>query len=364
MKLFKEPIKNVVLMTTGIIKMSFYADEGLDNMPNLFVYGQEKAKKTLWCCMMAFAGFNVTLFDADDGALIIKARKPDGSFLIPLEIQKRIGVINLVQRDGHIPSQIFLAAFLRPGGQFIWDLVDRVCVMAHNMNPEHDHLAVDASKLTTNDFPVMDSFSAIARDMSEMYAKENRIDMFDAKKTEWDGYGWEGRYLTLYVKRWKTLRCPKAIIGHATVYEKRAKDGKTIISQETQPISSSGPHAKTLAKDFSDVLYFTRASETAYFINTGGAGDRVGGCRSIPPQNFQWDNLPPWSFTENAGIIGDMNKQSEAFVYYAKGVKPANAPVQQVGLLGSPKLATQTDALKVLSAAGQTNNPLAALMKK
>ncbi len=344
--------------------MSFYADEGLDNMPNLFCYGQEKAKKTLWCVMMAMKGFNVTLFDADDGALIIKARDAKGNFLIPVEIQKRIGVINLVQRDGHIPAAIFLAAFLRPGGQFIWDLVDRVCVLPHNMNPEHDHIAVDATKLCVNDFPVMDSWSAIARDVSEMYAKENKIDQFDAKKTDWDGYGWEGRMLTLYLKRWKTLRCPKAVIGHATVYEKRAKDQKTIISQETQPISCSGPHAKTLAKDFSDVLYFTRASETAYFINTGGDKDRVGGCRSIAPQNFGWEQLPPWYFTESAGIIGDMNKQSEAFVHYPKGQKPASAPVQQVGLLQAKPAAAQTEAPKVLSALGKPGNPLAALMKK
>lgn len=343
--------------------MGFYADQGVDNMPNLFVYGQEKTKKTLWCAQMARQGFNVTIFDGDDGALILKAKNPDGSPLIPLEIQARIGVINLVNKNDDFPFPVFLAQFLRPGNVFMWDLKARVTVLEHNMNPEHDHLLVNPGKLSTNDFPVLDSWSALAKDVSGVYALNNRIDVFDAKKTEWDGYGWEGRSLTTYLGRWKTLRCPKAVIGHATVYEKRSKDGKTVISQDTQPISSSGPHAKQLAKDFSDILYFTRMSETAYFINTGGTGDRVGGCRSIPPMNYGWDALPPWKFTDNAGIKGDMTHKSEAFVYYPAGTKPEKVPANQTGIL--PVAATPVSQPKVLSApVGEKPNPLAALLKK
>lgn len=332
---------------------SFYADEieKQERFARLFLYGQEKSKKTWWAALAAATGFNVTFLDTDDGALIMRN--------VPKAIAARVGVINLTQTRDKIVSTKFLAQFLRPGNSFVWDL-DAKCTVLGLRDPNHAHLVVDANKLTENDVIVLDSYSALVTDTKHEYAKEHKIDLADAERTDWDGYGYEGTFLSWIIKRLKTLPCHVIVIGHETVYEKRSKDQKTILSQTMQPISSSGPHAKTLGKDFTDILYFQRLSDAAFYINTGGDKDRIGGGRLMPPANYKWEDLLPAQFLEATGSKGDPTKKSEAFVYYPPGTIPdtvTNTP--KVGLATTQSL-TKPDAPKVLPATPASGSSLLA----
>lgn len=341
--------------------MSFYATNLDDKFPRIFAFGQEKAKKTWWAMKAAEKGFNVVVLDGDGGSHI--------AINLPTDARGRIGVVDLTQTNSNIPFPQFLAMFLRENNSFVWDLQDKRAVLGKK-DPTHAHLLIDANKLTQNDWVVVDSHTAAAVDVRHQYAKDHRIDMTDGKKTEWDGYGFEGNFLTWYITRLKTLNCPVTVIGHETVYEKRAKDQKTILSQKTQPISSSGPHATTLGKNFTDILYFQRMSDAAFYIHTGGTEDRVGGGRLMKPQNMKWDDCPPWLFTEALGIKPDPNIKSEAFVYYAPGEIPdAVNSTPKIGLtpIMVSSIVTKPEAPKVLLAVpaeGTKPNPLAALMKK
>lgn len=339
--------------------MSFYANEIEQHgrFARIFAYGQEKSKKTWWACKAAEAGFNVTLLDGDAGALITRN--------LSAKARERIGIINLVQERTRTVFPEFIAQFLRPENKFVWDLEAKKTNIGLK-DPEHSHIIVDASKLTGNDVVIIDSWSALAVDVRQKYANEHNIDLSDAERTDWDGYGFEGNFLTWTVTRLKALNCHVIVIGHETVYEKRDKDGKKILSQTTQPISSSGPHAKTLGKNFDDILYFQRASDTAFFIHTGGEKDRVGGGRLMAPANYKWEDLPPSRYLEATGAKGDFEKQSDAFVYYGPFNFPAN-------INAAPKIGvTQTVApihaeQKVVSAtppAGTSISLLSSLGKK
>lgn len=138
------------------------------------------------------------------------------------------------------------------------------------------------------------------------------------------------------------------MIGHQTVYEKRAADGKTIISSKTVPVSSSNNHAMALTKNFNEVLYFQSLGGTTFKISASGGADLVAGSRVLEPSMYDWNKCPPSFIFNRLGIVAPENPEpNEAFRWYAAGDAPEIVR-PNIGLTASPKLeagnATQISA--------------------
>lgn len=270
----------------------------LNKFGRIFAYGVEKSKKTWWACRAAEAGYNVLLLDGDDGAHIVQQ--------LPMEARRRILIVDVVNTTTRAVFTAFLAMFCRPGNKFVWDEQTKAASPVMR-DTTHSFIEFDASKFGDNDVIILDSWTALAFSTRFQYALEHKIDMTKADRTDWDGFGFEDRFLDYIVNFIHTVPCHVIVIGHSTIYEKRSKDQKTVVSQTTQPISSTGPNAKKLGKHFADILYFEKYGDQIQ-INTAGDTDRVGGSRNIAPSRIKWEDLAPQDIFAKLGYKGDPSK--------------------------------------------------------
>lgn len=256
------------------------------------IYGKAKSKKTWWTLRAAEAGFNVILFDGDKGAHIISQ--------IAKEHRKRILVVDVNDKLDEAVFAKFVTMLCRPKNTFYWDEQAKAAAPGLKRG-DHSFIHFDPQLFTTNDVVILDSWTQLAASMRFQYAIENKIDMTDAQKVEWDGYSFEGRFLDYALNYLHGLPCHFFVVGHEGKHEKRSKDGKTILSSDIVPISSSGPHGAKLAKHFSDVLYFERVSETKVQIKVSGDFNRDGGSRLMPPGTHNWDDFSPQKLFDIVG---------------------------------------------------------------
>jgi hypothetical protein len=257
------------------------------------VYGLPKTRKTAWSLRCASAGFNVIYLEGDDqGGLAINQ--------IPAKDHHRVQIIPLAMTNDRTVFAPFMAQFLRPNATFTWDEQAKQS-KAFGHDPTHGHYRIAPKLLTPNDVLVIDGWKALSESSMFQFAQENEIDLSDAEKVDWDGYNYQGNFLNWVLARLHSLECHVIVIGHATIYEKwdrRDKKNPTLIEQRIQLVSSSGPHAKKLASEFTDVLYFTRISSETVKIDTGGDKDRDGGSRLFPPAKYDWNDFGPEKFFE------------------------------------------------------------------
>ena len=244
----------------------------------VLAYGPAKTKKTWWAAKAAESNFNVILLDGDDGWHILKN--------IDKQYQKRISVIRMV--DTH-KSAAFCKGMttLLKEYKLVWDEVKK---QSSKLQPNANCIYLNFETLTRNDVVIVDSWTALTYSLMFQFAMENDIDISDANKVEWDGYGWAGRIATWMINQLQALPCHVIVIGHRTVYEKRSKDGKTVESQRQQLASTSGNHAATMPGKFSDILTFS-IKGASYKIDTSGDYDRDGGSRLFPPKIYNWEEL-------------------------------------------------------------------------
>lgn len=244
----------------------------------ILAYGPGKTKKTWWAGKAAESNFNVILMDGDDGYHILKNIKP--------EAQKRITVVDVV--DTH-KQAVFCVAMteLLKNYKLVWDEQRKVNA---KLQPNEHCINIDLTQLTSNDLLVIDSWTALTWSLVVRYANENMIDLTDAEKTEWDGYGWSGRLATWMLGQLKALPCHVVVIAHQTMYEKRSKDGKNIEWQKQQIVSTSGNHAMTVPSKFSEILNFS-AKGSSFKIDTNGDVEKDGGARIVPPGIYKWEEL-------------------------------------------------------------------------
>lgn len=273
------------------------------------VYGPGKSKKTWWGLMAAEANLNVILIDGDDGAHIINQ--------IPKELLPRITVLNVVDKFNSAVFAKFMAHLLFSDAPFYWD--EDVKAISYAPNKEHYNTLINRSKLDKNTLLIFDSWSSLAQSSSLAFAIENKIDLADAEKVDWDGYGYQGRFLSTVLNKLHAMPCHILVIGHETVYEKRSKDGKSVISQRTQPLSSSGPHGKQLAKEFSDVLRFYPIAKNNFQIQAFGTQDEDGGSRLVEPKLYPWNELQYRVLLEAANAVPPEYKKQEAFISFDPG---------------------------------------------
>lgn len=317
------------------------AEENDGDVPDLLrtlVYGPGKTKKTWWACRCAEFGYNVILLDGDDGSVITKQ--------LPAEAQKRITIIKLMSKiDGSATFCRFMASFLKARNNLIWNARDRIETYSKTAEP-YRRVWVDAAKLTPNDVLIVDSWTALAESLRQDYATTNKIDLSDAKKTEWDGFGFEGGFLDFVLMKLHALPCHVIVVGHATVYEKwdrRDKKNPILLEQRTQPISSSGPHAKKLAKHFDNVLYFERFSPTSVYIDPCGDRDKDGGSRLIEPVKQKWEDLTPAVLFKALGQKST-GAPCEGAKVYLPGVAINPAAIVQAAASAAPQAPEQPRA--------------------
>jgi len=292
----------------------------------ILLYGKGKTKKTTWAVKAAEAGFNVFHIDGDDGAHILY--QPG---ILSEEARKRVLTINVVDTFERAVFASFMARFCKAGTTgFTWDEQDKQIVLGLR-NSEHTFVKIEPPKFTSNDVVIIDSWTRLAASTLFQFAKEHSIDLADAAKVEWDGYGFQGRFLDFVLKSLSAFPCHVIVIGHATVYEKRSKDQKTILSQTTQPISSTGPHGAKLADFFSDVFFFEKMSDTAYYIRTSGSQDRMGGSRHFDAGHLKMEEFPISKLFEKLGSTpsGAKNLGAE---FIPKGVIQEVAQVKPIAL--------------------------------
>jgi len=125
------------------------------------------------------------------------------------------------------------------------------------------------------------------------------------------------------------------VVAHSVVYEKQGKNKSTgrqeVISRREQIASTSGPHASTMGRFFSDVLYFKQQGEKSFKIEATGSQDKEGGSRLIEPGIYNWDELSFASICKKAGIAlpGDNNP----LIDYAVP-QVVNETKKPIGILG------------------------------
>ena len=142
-----------------------------------------------------------------------------------------------------------------------------------------------AKRFDKNTVFILDSWDALTESIAFRYCLEKKIDLTEAEKVTWDGYGWAGRLATFMLEKLVQLPCHVIVVGHASMYEKRDSDGKVMWSR-MQIKSTSNPHAMTIGEKFTDVLYFHNLSSQVTKIDAFSDSDREGGSRIVPPKSF------------------------------------------------------------------------------
>lgn len=248
-----------------------------------FIYGYGKTRKTSWAGLIAKTNLNGIYCDCDNSVPVL------GSLLTPEE-QAKLAYIDI--SDGVMtPCAVWFVAALTKGKPFIWDLDDRKVLKSANLN--HNLLLCNPNKFTRHDCLILDSYTQICNSMFMQYAIENNIDVTEAEKIEWDNYRWAGQLCTQMLTSLLGLKCSVIVIGHVKTYEKKRKDkfGKeVVVSNRTQPLSVSNPHAETISKFFGEVLYFFKQG-TATKISTKTSDELDCGSRYFQPKDWNFDEL-------------------------------------------------------------------------
>lgn len=269
--------------------MSNLEDEFQNLKLRLLLYGPPKSRKTWWAGTAAEAGFNVIYINSDDNMNIFRNLSKDA--------QSRMIVINCVDAMQRACCSIFLSRLLSEK-PFVWNNKDKRNITGNsgviNADP---HFLIDLSKLTPNDIVILDSWTANAISLFRRYCNENGINMAKAEEesNRWEGFRWTKALAEWQLTQLHDLNCHVIVIGHQSVYEKSRdeKDGnrtkKIVEWSRTQPISTSGPAAMSLAHHFTDVFYFEIAGNLTR-INTEPAKNRDGGSTIVPPGLY--DFLP------------------------------------------------------------------------
>ena len=246
----------------------------------LFIYGSPGTRKTTYAAMMAEAGFNVLFLDCDG--------KPQPLSQLSVEAKKRVYYLNIEDDGKSAIAADFLYSLLKKGKTY-FDEETKKCYLT----PTENSILIDITKLDQNTIIILDSYSALCWSLTVKYAKENKIELGDAAKTEWDGYGWTGKAATWMIQQIKNLTESHVVfIGHKDMYEKTktVNEKQVTIFTKTLAKSVSGPHSLTLARDFSTFLHFKQQG-TSLKIDARALENEEILAVSLPPKLYGFDEL-------------------------------------------------------------------------
>lgn len=293
-------------------------DQNGGQLLRILAYGESGRKKTWWAARAADAGFNVLYVNSDKPSTIIKQITPEG--------RKRIREIECITT--YNMSEFFARFFNR--SSITWDDTDGK-VVSRMDNPEHSYFVIDRTKLTNSDVLIVDSWTGLSTATLHKLADEKTIDLSEVDKIDWGLFGATGLFHNWLLEQLKKLPCHVIVIGHADTWEKnkKGKDGKLLPDIEfsrVQPVSSSRPHAKTMAKFFTDTLFFTMIGNQNK-IDTTSMADRDSGSTNFPPKMYNWDDLQFVDICKVApAFIPDGAQDMPGVIYYRPGEAPIQAP--------------------------------------
>lgn len=262
-------------------------------------WGESQTRKTWWAGKAAEAGFNVIMLDGDGNWQILKNIQPAA--------QPRLNIIDVQNTLKKAVFAEFLTYFLVEGKVTYSESLKQFYKFT-NANMPADTMQLDWGKLDKNCVLIIDSWTAFARSIMYRFSIENHIDLTDPEKVEWDGYRWSAAIANHIMEGLKMLPCHIIVTGHEVLYEKskqvkRGKKTEKIVEyQRRQIISTSGPHAMEMAKNFSDNLHFVASGPLATTINAQKEENSEGGSRTIAPGIYQWDKLQFKDLCLAAGI--------------------------------------------------------------
>lgn len=340
------------------------ADQYNDDLFRLFLYGEEKTRKTWWIMRAVQAGFNVHMLDCDDGAgiktMFNRIHKPT-----PEEFN-RLNIIPVKDTLDSKLAAIFITALLANRYMVFDEDARKIRTDMSQVDLGNAHYVINPKKLDSNDIIVVDSWTALVSSVDLKFADELGVDITTGDKSGEELYGKDYKFLNWILSQFKALPCHLVVIGHQQVHQKmkqvkkndkliRETDGNPII----QPISSSAKHSGMIGKHFSDILYFYNTPEGNNRINTAKSGDRMGGCRHVEPGVYAWeapakpDSMVPKSLTFSDFLrYADLQpvepRKSEAIIWTSSGVMP------EFPGSGSMMLHKNQDAITVPSGATAT----------
>lgn len=314
------------------------ADQYNDDLFRLFLYGEEKTRKTWWIMRAVEAGFNVHLLDCDDGAgiqtMFKRIHKPT-----PEQVQ-RLNIIPVKDTLDSKLAAIFVTALLANRYMVFDEIEKRIRSDISQINLDHAHYVINPKKLGRNDILIIDSWTALVSSVDLKFADEMGVDITTGDRSDETLFGKDYKFLNWILGQFKALPCHLVVIGHQQSNQKmkqvkkndkivREYDGNPVI----QPISSSAKHSGMIGKHFSDILYFFNSPEGNNRIDTSKKADRVGGCRHVEPGVYAWeapakpDSMVPKAlafsdFLRLADLQPVTPRQSEAVVWTPAGTMP------------------------------------------
>lgn len=271
----------------GNLQADMDVDEG---QARVLCYAKPMMRKTTWALKAAEAGFNVIYFDFEGQIQVANQLSP--------EARGRIFRVNCATNAKTFANcGLFMVLRAMAGERMLYDEEARVFVPATRVEADKTYVSIDLTKATYRDIVCTDSWTAMVEVM-QMIAQGN-VDPANVSKLEWDDIAKNRHAMDLFVANMKKLRTHFLVTGHVETYAKRKKDVAAnekpeiaIESVRIQPVSVSRPHGEVMAKGFTDVLRFTKRSETTgVMITTKGDDDTDGGSRSMPPAVYKFEEL-------------------------------------------------------------------------
>lgn len=331
----------------------------------IMLLGPAFHRKTWWAADCASFGFNVIFLDSDGKVGIISK--------LPAEVRKRIFTVDVTDEITNAVASLFVTRVLKQE-QFLWNETDKQTqYIIKTADPKKFYVSVDPSKLTFNDIVVFDSWTADIRSLQLRYTIDQKIDI-SAKSiidSNFKDYRWTGAMADKWLADLKKLNCHVIVVCHETSFEKKEKDAdgdnkEKLLFSRMQPVSTSNNQGMRMAKEFTDILYFSTVGDQIY-IDTRNDANRDGGSINLPMEKKKWEDMRFKRFLEVLPHLKPSGASQAAFKFYAPGelVVPAVAPVVQVT---TPALQLSTAAASnpalIVPAAKQGTTTLAGLFKK
>lgn len=249
----------------------------------IFIYGSGGTRKTWWACLPAEDNYNILLVNGDATPTILNN--------LSQRARERIYMLDVHDRAEQAVFARFMAAFCNmdaPGRCYFNEETGRA-----SRHPFGGATKVDVTNWSRESVIVIDHYSLLTSSAAFEYAQENSIDITDAEKDEWPGYGWMGRFLSTILEQLRKLPCHLIVIGHETMYEKYEGAGRKrkLVFQRQQPRSSSNPHGMTIADKFQEVYLFYKEGQRN-LIDTEGNRFKDAQSKIFSPKRYEWEKLP------------------------------------------------------------------------
>lgn len=293
-------------------------DDALQDSDNvrILIYGDAKMRKTTFALRAAELGFNVILCDIDYGFHVAKTLTP--------EARRRIFHVDMrAPVEGYQNCGAMTLAHAMNGGTVVYNEQSRTYTRTTAVEADQSYVVFELSKLTSRDVLVIDSWTQLFQHIT--LADRRVSDPLQVPKLEWDDYAKLRLALDHFISNMQRLNCHVIVVGHGEDWAKRKADAPAKAKAEdaikeirTQPMSVSRAHAMTLAKNFTDVLFFEAPNAmTGVQINTKGTDTFNAGSRSIPPGVKPFDKVSFADFVPQSML--DLVKSNEK--YSALGVR-------------------------------------------